>query len=90
MTTIEAKTYLADKIAEALTYDARGDVVLRDQVVSGLLGDEFGLSLRVIRKALKEAGLIRADKECTRSDPEWDDDCGCAKCVEKRVYRVEG
>jgi hypothetical protein len=59
MTTNEAKVYLTDKIAEALTYDARGDVVLRDQVVSRLLGDEFGLSLRTIRRALKEAGLIR-------------------------------
>ena len=59
MKTNDAKTYLADKINEALTYDRRGDVVLRDQVVSRLLGDEFGLPLRTIRAALKKAGLIR-------------------------------
>jgi len=26
-------------------------------------------------------------ESCTRNDPEWDDDCGCQRCVEERVYR---
>ena len=46
-------------IAIALDYDRRGDAAMRDHTVRQILGDEIGLPLRTIRKALREAGLVK-------------------------------
>ena len=59
-TRTEPTKVLADMIALAQEYDRRGDAVLRNKTVSQILGDEIGLPLRTIRKALREAGLIKA------------------------------
>jgi hypothetical protein len=54
-----AKEILAREIELAREYDRRGDVTLRNQIVSRLLGDEMGLPETYIRQALRNAGLIR-------------------------------
>ena len=59
-TRTEPTKVLADMIALAVEYDRRGDAVLRDQTVAQILGDEIGLPLRTIRRALREAGLTKA------------------------------
>ncbi len=58
----DPKQYLSDQIKHAQEYDDRGDVTLRNQIVSRLLNEEFGLPTAYIRQALKNAGLDR----CTR------------------------
>jgi hypothetical protein len=54
-----AKEILAREIEQAKKHDHTGDVTLRNQIVSRLLNDEMGLPESYIRKALRNAGLIR-------------------------------
>ena len=53
-----AKEILARLIEQATDYDRRGDVTLRDQIVSRLRNEEMGLPTAYVEAALKNAGLI--------------------------------
>jgi hypothetical protein len=54
-----AKEVLSRLTEQAKEYDRRGDVTLRDQIVSRLQNEEMGLPTAYVEKALKNAGLIR-------------------------------
>ena len=54
-----AKKVLADLISQAKEYDQRGDVTLRNKIISRLRGDDYGLPTAYVEAALRNAGLIR-------------------------------
>ncbi len=58
----DPKQYLGDQIRQAQEHDRTGDVTLRNQIVSRLRNEEFGLPTQYVEQALKNAGLDR----CTR------------------------
>jgi len=55
----QAKEVLSSLIEQAKDYDRRGDVTMRNQIVSRLRGDDYGLPTAYVEKALRNAELIR-------------------------------